>query len=150
MHHALSQFTRLVPGFSEVRLSLDDLAIECDRRGIDLIEIPMRRLHGCSWTDEFGPCIYLNRLVPIQQRTIAGWHEFAHLQLHLTDSQVLMSAGSLRNRGKFEREAETIGVIAFLPLALIQGMSAETIAATFGLPKKTANFRLQVYERHRV
>lgn len=141
--------SQLIPDLNTRPLALQDFYAIADNLGIDADEMPLRRLHGCSFPDDDGDrVIRVNSLITEPQRIIAGFHELGHVALHTLDGVVFASLGPLWNHRRDECEAEMIGVLALMPLSAISEMNPNLIAAKFRVPKKTAKFRVQVYERY--
>jgi Zn-dependent peptidase ImmA (M78 family) len=136
----IDRISREIPGFNERSLNLEDLYKRCDTHHMFISEMPMRRLHGCSFYDEDEqPCLLINSLLNEAERIVAGWHEFAHLLLHTPDGSVFCSTGNLWNHSKTEAQAQTIGVLALIP----QTMLHEDLS---GYPRKIVMYRHQVWQ----
>jgi Zn-dependent peptidase ImmA (M78 family) len=132
LRHIYSQVCALIAEFGRRSLTYQDLESECIKRDICLYEVPMRRLHGLSWTDDDGAFICLNRNLYPAAKLLAGWHELAHILLHPTERHLLASRGDLWNRRKEESEAHAVAAIAvcpYLPSDAENGTRVETFRA---------------------
>jgi len=140
----VGRFAALVPGFNERALDLEDLAAICDRVGIEVVEVPLRRYHGCAVYVDGLPFLYLNSLLAPPEKIIAGWHEFAHLVDHPPDLRVFTSTGGLWNLGKADRQAQAVGCLALMPDAEVWGLNLPEIMERYGVPRQVAEFRLDL------
>lgn len=140
-----ARFSRRISGFNHRSLGLTDLYRECERRGIFADEIPLRRIHGCSFQDEDRqPCLLINALIAEPYRVVAGYHELAHLLDHPPDPGVLLSTGSLWNRSKAEFQAQAVGVVALIPRELIEKLDFGELAEEYAFPRDLIMFRAQI------
>lgn len=141
----IARFRERIPGFNQRRLSLTDLFEICEEQDYCVIETPLRELHGCSFYDDDGqPCMTLNVLLPEGEKTIAGWHEFAHLYDQAPTPSVFCSTGNLWNNRKNERQAQVIGLLALMPDVEVVGMTAADLVEQYGVSYKTAEQRITI------
>jgi Zn-dependent peptidase ImmA (M78 family) len=138
MRHIYSQVCALIAEFGRRSLTLHDLERECASRSITLFEIPMRRLHGLSWTDEDGAFICLNKNLYPASKLLAGWHELFHVLLHVTQKRLLASRGEFWNRAREEAEAHAMAAIAVCPT-----LPADPEAGT-----RVEAFRYELFRRY--
>jgi Zn-dependent peptidase ImmA (M78 family) len=144
------RFSQRIPDFNLRPLGLSDLYKECERREIFADEIPLRRIHGCSFQDEDGqPCLLVNSLIAEPYRVVAGYHELAHLLDHPPDPGVLLSTGSLWNQSKAEFQAQAVGVVALIPRELIESFDFGELAEEYGFPRDLIMFRAQIRRQFR-
>lgn len=141
----IARFSERIPSFNQRRLSLTDLFEICEEQEYCVIEMPLRKLHGCSFYDDDGqPCLILNALLPDGEKLIAGWHEFAHLYDQAPTPSVFCSTGNLWNNRKNERQAQVIGLLALMPDAEVVGMTAADLVEQYGVSYKTAEQRITI------
>ncbi len=137
----IDRFSRLVPGFNRRSLALDDLYGLCDIHNIDVVHLPLRRVHGIAFEEDSYRCMYINRLLRIPFQIIAGFHEFCHFDYHTVDSRVCLSMGGLANLSKRERQAQAVGVVALMPAPLIVDMTVDDLMREFEVSRQIAEFR---------
>jgi Zn-dependent peptidase ImmA (M78 family) len=137
----IERFRRRLPGFNVRRFCLRDLYDLCSYRGIDIIQMPLRALHGAAAEEDGYQYIFINSLLQNTEKIVAGFHEFCHLTDHVLDVDVFHFTGSLWNVNKYERQANIIGVLALMPAPSIQGMTVEDIMRQFGVRREIAEFR---------
>jgi hypothetical protein len=137
----IERFTSRIPGFNRRRLSLPDLAGLCEPQGIEIVYLPMRRLHGVAHEDGGYRYLYINSLIPATEQVINGYHEYTHITDHVLDVEPFKSTGNLWNLPKYERQAWIIGVLAWMPEPLAWGLSVEQLMQGFGVRREIAEFR---------
>jgi Zn-dependent peptidase ImmA (M78 family) len=150
MHQNLSRFAQLVPEFNHQPLSMDLFYRVTEAHDIRVLEVPLLDTFGSTRRDEDYLFILINSLLYGTDRVITAWHEMAHVLLHPVSAEPMQSYGKFTSRDKHEREACAISVVALIPLPEIWGMTAEQIAARFRVSRRTARFRVQVYERYQL
>lgn len=133
----IDRLSRELPGFNEQPFNLLDLYRFCEQRGVLAEELPMRRLHGCSFYEDGDAFLMVNNLLSEPERIIAGFHELAHLLLHEPDD-VFCSTGVLRNHRKIERQAQIVGVIALLPIRKLHEDLSD-------YPRQIVEYRQQIW-----
>jgi Zn-dependent peptidase ImmA (M78 family) len=152
----LQDYTHTIPNFGLRSLSLEDLSSLCDRYGIYVLFEHMDILHGCSFFENGQPYIVINSVINISEQTIAGYHEFVHLDRHiyLTPCRfttcAFKSTGNLINLSKMEYEAQSVGLYALMPDRLIKDMNPFDIMVAFDVNLDTALFRLSLTSLYRV
>lgn len=140
----IDRLCREIPGLNDRVLTLDDLYQYCAARDFFVLESSMRKLHGCSFLARDGqPSMVINSLLREPERIVAGWHEFTHLLMHSTTSSVFCSTGNLWRHTKTERQAQTIGVIALLPLKILSDDLSN-------YPAKIVKYRREVWQEYRM
>lgn len=110
--------------------------------------MPLRRLHGCSFPDEEDPdrsVLWVNSLLTEPEKIIAAFHELTHILMHPPGQGAFASTGALWNRRKIEQEAQSVGIVALLPLPAILGRAVWEIEEAFGVNRKVARWRLQLF-----
>ena len=137
----LGRFLDRIAGFNDRQLTLADLAELCDRKGIELVQMPLRSLHGCALYQDGIPFLYINSRLNASDKVIAGFHEFCHLTDHALEVGVFKSTGNLWNLRKLERQAQTIGVLAWMPEAEAAGLEIDELMARFAVRREVAEFR---------
>ncbi|HYL99767.1 MAG TPA: ImmA/IrrE family metallo-endopeptidase [Blastocatellia bacterium] len=133
-----------IEGFNRETLTLQDLAAHCEDRRIDLVQLPLRRAHGCSIYEAREPMIYINSLLSEPEKIIAGFHEY----LHITDgvvAQAYWSTGTFWNLSKLEYQAQVVGVMALMPDELVKWSTEDEICREFNVSRRTARFRLSLF-----
>jgi Zn-dependent peptidase ImmA (M78 family) len=137
----LERFAARIDGFNLRQQRLEDLSLLCERRGIEFIEIPLLTLHGCALCRDGIPFLYINSRLSRPEKVIAGFHEFCHLTDHSLEMGVVNSSGNFWNLSKLERQAQLVGVLAWMPQALARGLSVEELIIRFGVKREVATFR---------
>jgi len=137
----LEQFSLSIEGFNVRSQSLSDLNRLCDQLDIEVVQFPMRRLHGVALEDDGFKYLYINSRLTGPEKVIAGFHEFCHLTSHSLEMSVLKSTGGLWNLQKYERQAQIVGTIALMPDPSLVGLSIEDIMHEFGVSRLIAEFR---------
>ena len=137
----LEQFCHAIDGFNVRSQSLHDLGRLCDQLGIEVVQLPLRRLHGVALEDDGFKYLYINSRLSGPEKVIAGFHEYCHLTSHSLDMSILKSTGSLWNLQKYERQAQIIGAVALMPDPALSGLSIEEIMQEFGVSRQVAEFR---------
>ena len=140
----IERIAAIVPGFNRTQLGLDELYFHCDRLGFCAEEGGLRKLHGCSFHDNDGPCLVINSLISRPLRAVAGWHEFKHLALDMKDASVFFSHGGFLSRRKIERRAQIVGVHAWMPDSDVWGMSVAELMERYEVPREMAEFRVSL------
>lgn len=140
----IERFANRIHGFNMRRQSLCDLYDLCEPLDVEVVQKPMRKLHGAAIEDMGFHYIYINSLLSGPLKVIAGFHEFCHLTDHALNVEAFKSTGNLWNLSKFERQAQIIGVIAWMPSVEIEGLSIEQIMREYGVPRNVAEFRLSL------
>ena len=129
-----------IEGFNSHQLNLEDLYAHCDDRRIEVVWMPLRTGHGCSFYEQGHAFIYLNPLVSKPEQIIAGWHEYHHIVDHVAE-QAVFSTGTFWNLSKLEYQAQVVGVMAYMPDPMVWGLSVEDIRRRFGVSEQLARFR---------
>lgn len=140
----IERFSQRIDGFNVRQQTLEDLYRLCAAIGVTVVELPFRRLHGGAFEDRGEKYLYVNELLPCSERTMTGFHELTHISDHVLEVEPFRSTGNLWNVSKFERQANIIGALAWMPDPLIRGLSIEQIVTEFGVSKNVAEFRLSL------
>ena len=137
----LERFSNRIPGFNVRPQHLTDLDGLCDELDIEVVQLPMRRLHGVALEDGGFRYLYINRLLDGAEKVIAGFHEYCHLTSHSLNVAVFKSTGGLWNLDKYERQAQIVGTVALMPEPAIRHLSVEEIMREFSVSRRIAEFR---------
>jgi Zn-dependent peptidase ImmA (M78 family) len=140
----LERARRRIEDFNRESLGLEDLYHHCDDRHIEVVSMPLRTGHGCSFYRGGFPYIFINPLVSKAEQVIAGWHEYLHLMEHVPE-QATFSTGTFFNLSKMEYQAQVIGVMALMPDPLVRWLNEEEIMGEFGVTQSIARFRLSLF-----
>jgi hypothetical protein len=140
----LERFAHRIRGFNDRQLCLNDLYVLCEERGIEPVEIPMLTLHGCAFNQDGIPFLYINSRLSRAEKVIAGFHEFCHLTDHSLEIGGFKSSGSCWSLSKIERQAQLIGVLAWMPQAQAAGLSVEELVAQYSVKPQIARFRVAI------
>jgi hypothetical protein len=140
----LERFSTRIDGFNVRRQTLQDLYGLCDRYEIEIVRLPLRRLHGAALEDAGYKYLYVNKHIAGYQQVISGFHELTHHLDHALGVEVFKSTGNLWNLPKFELQAQLIGVLCWLPETEIQGMSVDEIMKAHAISRNLALFRLSM------
>lgn len=143
----LERFSQRIDGFNQRQQSFEDLSALCISRGIELVQMPLRTLHGCALFEDGIPFLYVNSLISAAERVIAGFHEFCHLTDHSLEVGVFKSSGNLWNLPKVERQAQVVGVLAWMPDSDAGELSVEELMACYGVKRAVAEFRASLLPR---
>ena len=137
----LEQFRLTIDGFNVRSQSLNDLGRLCDELEIEVVQMPLRRLHGVALEDDGYKYLYINSRLSGPEKVIAGFHEYCHLTSHSLEMSILKSTGGLWNLQKYERQAQIIGTVALMPDPELSGLSIEEVMQEFGVSRQIAEFR---------
>jgi Zn-dependent peptidase ImmA (M78 family) len=137
----LDQFRLTIDGFNVRSQSLNDLGRLCDELEIEVVQMPLRRLHGVALEDDGYKYLYINSRLSGPEKVIAGFHEYCHLTSHSLEMSILKSTGGLWNLQKYERQAQIIGTVALMPDPALSGLSIEEVMQEFGVSRQIAEFR---------
>jgi Zn-dependent peptidase ImmA (M78 family) len=137
----LEQFRLTIDGFNVRSQSLNDLGRLCDELEIEVVQMPLRRLHGVALEDDGYKYLYINSRLSGPEKVIAGFHEYCHLTSHSLEMSILKSTGGLWNLQKYERQAQIIGTVALMPDPALSGLSIEEVMQEFGVSRQIAEFR---------
>jgi Zn-dependent peptidase ImmA (M78 family) len=145
----VERFSQWIPGWGLRQLTLDDLGNLCDDCGIVVVEIELDADGHAVWLGG-QPFVYINSLLPYSERVITGFHELAHILYHPSDRQVFKRTGrDLWNWSKCDRQAEIVGLLAWMPETQARGLNAEELMKRFQVRRQSAEFRsnLRLYQR---
>jgi Zn-dependent peptidase ImmA (M78 family) len=137
----LERFCLAIDGFNVRSQSLNDLRRLCDQLEIEVVHLPLRRLHGVALEDDGFKYLYINSRLSGSEKIIAGFHEYCHLTSHSLEMSILKSTGGFWNLQKYERQAQIIGTIALMPDPALPGLSIEEVMQEFGVSRQIAEFR---------
>jgi Zn-dependent peptidase ImmA (M78 family) len=140
----LERFCSRIPGFNVQSQCLNDLYRLCEQLDIEVVQFPMRQLHGAALEDDGFRYLYINRLLSTPERVIAGFHEYCHLTSHSLDVAVFKSTGGLWNLDKYERQAQIVGAVALMPEPAVCSLSVEEIMREFSVDLRIAEFRASI------
>jgi Zn-dependent peptidase ImmA (M78 family) len=93
-----------------------------------------------SW-QRTGPIIDIADDIFGPELIVTAFHELAHVLYHPAHPRIFRRAGNLWNWSKCHRQAEIIGVIAWMPLTIADGLSADELMREFGVRREVAEFR---------
>ena len=137
----VERFSEWIPGWGKRQLSYIDLNCMCESLGIEVVEFPLKKARGYALWAGPVPYIYVADHLSGPEKVITGFHELAHILYHPTHPEAFCRAGNLWNWGKCDRQAEIVGVIAWMPYSLARGLSVEELMEGFGVRREVAEFR---------
>jgi Zn-dependent peptidase ImmA (M78 family) len=123
-------------------LSLVDFYELSEALGVEVVDYPFEQDAGQAfWVGDI-PYVYYSSLLPGPEQVITCYHELAHILYHPPRPEVFKRTGDLWNWSKCDRQAEIVGVVAWMPES--KG-SVEQLMAEFGVGREVAEFRHSLY-----
>lgn len=138
----MERFAEWIPGWGKRQLCLADLSDYCERQQIELVEYPLEDADGYALWVSSVPYIYVANHLRGPEKVITGYHELAHILYHPSHPEVFKRTGDLWNWSKCDRQAEIVGVLAWMPEVV--GLSVEEVMTRFGVSRGIAEFRLHL------
>jgi Zn-dependent peptidase ImmA (M78 family) len=135
----VERFTQWIPGWGIKQLTLDDLGNLCDDCGIVIVETELN-CDGLSFWLDGEPFVYINSHLNYAEQVITGFHELTHILYHPTDDEILHRR-ALWNWSKCDRQAEIVGVVAWMPETQARGLSPNALMHQYGVRRESAEFR---------
>ena len=120
-------------------MSLADLKDLCEEIGVTVVEYPLEEACGYALWVEGTPYVYIAEHLTGPEKVITGYHELAHILYHPSHPEVFERTGNLWNMNKCNRQAEIVGVVAWMPE--IRRLTVEEISEEFEVSIKLAQFR---------
>jgi len=108
------------------------------------IEVKLRHLvkaYGRSYWKGGVPRIDLPLNIDGPELLISAWHEVCHLLYHPAEKAPFTRYGNLWNWSKCDRQAEIIGVMAWMPHGPADLMTPDELMKEFGVRREVAEFR---------
>lgn len=140
----VERFVKRIPGFNRFQLSFSYLIELSEAYGIKVLQIPLDLHHGQWIISNKRSYIVINSEISAPLQVIGGFHEFAHVTDHAPLRLLDHYSGGLCNIRKFERQAQIIGVMAYMPDTEILGLSSEDLMRRYGISREIAMFRLSL------
>ncbi|MEW6129612.1 MAG: ImmA/IrrE family metallo-endopeptidase [Acidobacteriota bacterium] len=137
----VERFCQWVPDWNRKQLSLDALGNLCDECGITLEELELDADGLALWEDA-EPYIYINSQLKYSERVITGFHELTHILYHTPRPEIFRrQSNCCWNFSKQDRQAEIVGLVAWMPEAATRGLSVESLMLKFDVRRESAEFR---------
>lgn len=138
----MERFAEWIPGWGRRQLCLADLTDYCERHGIEVVFADLEDADGYALWVSSVPYIYIASHLRGPEKVITGYHELAHILYHPPHPEVFSRVGNLWNWSKCDRQAEIVGVVAWMPE--IKGLVVEEVTERFGVPLDVAKFRVEL------
>jgi Zn-dependent peptidase ImmA (M78 family) len=122
-------------------LSLADLNRVCDSLGIEVVEYPLEDATGYVLWIAMSAHIYIADGLRGPEKVVTDFHELAHILYHPPHPEVFERTGGLWNTDKCQRQAEIVGVVAWMPEREVRGCTTEELMKKFGVSREVAAFR---------
>ena len=135
----VERFSQWVPGWGRRQLCLADLTDYCEGHGIEVVFDDLEDADGYALWVGRVPYIYIGRHLRGPEKVITGYHELAHILYHPPHPEVFRRTGDLWNWSKCDRQAEVVGVVAWMPY--VNGLTVEQVMQQFGVSRAVSNFR---------
>jgi len=140
-------YNRRISGFNERSLTFDDLVRECNRSGITILTLKLRRARGGAlWANE-DPYLILSSSLSEPDLIITGFHELYHLQCNPPGAEILFSDGNLSDLRSAEQQANAVGLVALMPDFEVVRMSVDRIKNYYGIGRELAQRRHDILWR---
>lgn len=137
----VERFSQWIPGWNQRQLTLDDLCRVCDESGVVLIEMDLLADGLALWSDA-QPFIYINTRLSYSEKVITGFHELTHILYHPSQPEIFKrQKNCCWNFSKQDRQAEIIGLVAWMPESQARGLSPASLMAQFNVRRESAEFR---------
>jgi Zn-dependent peptidase ImmA (M78 family) len=137
----VERFASWIPGWGRKQLSLADFYEFAESLSVEVIEYPFIQDAGCAFWVGVTPYIYYSSKLTGPEQVITCYHELAHILYHPSRPEVFRRTGDLWNMSKCDRQAEIVGVIAWMPETVVRGLSVDDLMNEFGVSRKLAEFR---------
>lgn len=135
------RFRQWIPGWGTRQLSFSDFRGACSEIGIFVVRHSLRDAYGYAFWLGSVPYIYLASYLCGSELVITAYHELAHIIYHPSHPEIFKRTGNLWNWSKCHRQAEIVGVMAWMPHRIADGMTADELMREFGVRRKVAEFR---------
>ena len=117
------RISQLIPDWNKRELGEADVCGLCERFGLRIVEIPLRR-EGFYFRLLGLDVIAVNSRLKGVERVRVLFHELAHFLLHVPESGPTARFHGLAPESRFEREADLVALCAVLPLEVVRANSA--------------------------
>ncbi|HKP85605.1 MAG TPA: ImmA/IrrE family metallo-endopeptidase [Blastocatellia bacterium] len=135
----VERFADWIPGWGRRQLALSDFYELAESLGVEIVEYPFRRDAGQAFWVGATPYVYYSSWLSGPEQVITCYHELAHILYHPSRPEVFKRTGDLWNMSKCDRQAEIVGVIAWIPDT--QRLSVEGLMEAYGVNREIAEFR---------
>lgn len=140
----VERFTEWIPGWGRRQLSLVDFYELSESLGVEVVDYPFEQDAGYAfWVGDIPYVYYSNRLSGSEQ-VITCYHELAHILYHPPRPEVFKRTGNLWNWSKCDRQAEIVGVVAWMPEPMVHDMTVSDLMREFGVRREVAEFRINL------
>jgi Domain of unknown function (DUF955). len=142
----VERFAEWIPGWGRRQLCLADLTDYCERHGIEVVFADLEDADGYALWVSGAPYIYIAQHLRGPEKVITGYHELAHILYHPSHPEVFRRVGNLWNWSKCDRQAEVVGVVAWIPNCY--NLSTSDLMQIYGVGWEIALFRskLQLWD----
>lgn len=138
----VERITQLIPGWGVKQLTLDTLEKYCATQSIICTELPLIEADGYAFYQHRIPHIYYSSRLPYPQKVITGYHELCHILIDAPDPEMFKRQNPrCWNFNKWDRKAEIVGVVAWMPETRARGLSVEELMREFDVSRDSAEFR---------
>jgi len=137
----VERFRQWIPGWSQQQLSFAGFLDFCDWLGIRVMRCRLLDAYGYAFWIGATPYIYLSNHIGGPELVITSWHEVCHILYHPSHPEVFKRTGNLWNWSKCHRQAEIIGVMAWMPHGVADEMATDELMREFGVRREVAEFR---------
>lgn len=142
--HALRR--RLPRHWNRRIFTTGDFEFFCALERIQVIETDLYETSGLYFeTHDSKRFIFLDRGLRRTRRLWVAFHELAHAWLHAPGAHFYLNLDD-----KTHYEAEMVAACCLIPLHLLSAKTHGELIEEYDYPAELVDFRLQVYERHRL